>query len=257
MSAPSSVSVCMATYNGAAHVEAQLMSILEQLQDGDEVVIVDDASTDDTRAIVGGIDDDRVRLIPLPVNRGYVRAFETAVSHAAGDVILLADQDDVWIPGRRDALAWGLGDTEVVASNLLLLGTDTPITSPLTGRPWILRPATSRQHRRNLLRILAGAAPYYGCAMGMRSDFRSLALPFPPYLVESHDLWLAILANRAGSIRHLAAPSLWRRLHEGNASSPKPRGLIPALKSRWMLMRLVREAGRRVRASGERAQRNT
>ncbi|CEG95340.1 glycosyltransferase [Propionibacterium freudenreichii] len=46
------VSVCMATYNGAAFVTEQIASILPQLAAGDELVIVDDASRDDTVEVI-------------------------------------------------------------------------------------------------------------------------------------------------------------------------------------------------------------
>ena len=99
------VSVCMATYNGASFVSAQIESILAQLVDDDELVIVDDASTDDTVAVVESIGDPRIRIIRQNVNQGYVRTFERALREATGDVLLLSDQDDLWLPGRRDLLA--------------------------------------------------------------------------------------------------------------------------------------------------------
>ena len=79
-----SVSVCMATYRGAEFVTEQLDSILAQLGDGDEVVVVDDASPDDTVAVVRAIAerDPRVRLFPRAQNRGYVRTFEEALGRA-------------------------------------------------------------------------------------------------------------------------------------------------------------------------------
>ena len=153
------VSVCMATYNGATYVGEQLRSILDELDDQDEVIVVDDASSDATVDVINALDDPRVRVHLQPRNRGYVRTFERAMGLATGDVVMLADQDDVWVAGRRKMLLDGLQHGHVVASNLVLLGDDAPLRSPLTGRPWELHAATSRQRVRNELRILAGAAP--------------------------------------------------------------------------------------------------
>lgn len=241
------VSVCMATYNGDAYVAEQLRSILDQLEPGDEVVIVDDASTDATLAVVEGIGDDRIHVIRQPENRGYVQSFEAAILAASGDVLLLADQDDEWIAGRRAMLVRAALDGGVAASNLVLLGSDDPLPSPFTGRPWMLRAATSRQHLRNEARILLGTAPYFGCAMAIRRDMVPTVTPFPAYLTESHDLWIATVANAVGRMRHVERATVRRRIHESNASSSRPRGVARALASRWMLMRAWAEAVRRRR----------
>ncbi|WP_157414848.1 glycosyltransferase [Agromyces allii] len=244
------VSVCMATYNGAAYVREQLDSILAQLAATDEVVIVDDASTDDTAAVVEAVGDPRIRLTRAAANRGYVRTFEAALGAATGDVLLLADQDDLWTPGRLDAMLDALDRSGalVVASNLVVLGTEEPLPSPVTGRPWRLTAEQSAEHRRNVLRIMLGDAPYFGCTMGLRRDALALVTPFPEILTESHDLWIALAANEARSIVHVEAPTLLRRVHESNASTPKPRGIRAALGSRWLLVRLRAEARRRRRA---------
>ncbi|MDA4894268.1 glycosyltransferase [Microbacterium resistens] len=243
------VSVCMATYNGARFLRPQVESILAQLRPDDEIVVVDDASRDDTVAVLESFRDDRLRIIRNDRNVGYVRTFEHALSLATGDVLLLSDQDDVWTDGRRDALVAAAGETGFAAGDLVLLGDDAPLRSPLTGRPWRLAPLPGHGSLRNELRLLAGDAPYYGCAMAIRrDDALGLVLPFPAYLTESHDLWIATVANTGRMMTHVHMPVLRRRLHEDNASAPRPRGVIPALRSRLLLLRLWREARRRLRS---------
>ena len=56
------ISVCMATYNGSKYIGYQLESILIQLNEGDEIVVVDDASTDNTVQLVENIRDSRIKL---------------------------------------------------------------------------------------------------------------------------------------------------------------------------------------------------
>ncbi|MFB7250234.1 glycosyltransferase [Microbacterium sp. NPDC056234] len=242
------VSVCMATYNGERYLREQLDSILAELEPTDEVVIIDDASSDGTVALLETYDDPRVRVFARDVNHGYVRSFEEALTRATGDVLMLSDQDDVWIPGRRALLVAALEERAVAASNLVLLSTGVPLRSPLTRRDWLLRTGGGAQQHRNQLRLLLGDAPYFGCAMAIRRDFLPVALPFPDGLSESHDLWLATVANAAGELVHVEQPTLRRRVHGENASSDRPRGILPALRSRLLLVRLWREARRRVRA---------
>lgn len=239
------VTVCMATYNGEAFVEEQLRSILAELEGGDEVIIVDDASQDATVARVRGISDPRIRLVERGENRGYVKTFEEAMTRARGDIVMLADQDDVWVPGRRRVFVEALRDADVAASSLVLLGSDAPLPSPITGRPWALRAETSRHRLRNELRILAGVAPYFGCAMALRREAVERVLPFPAFLVESHDLWIATLANRQRILQHVAEPTVRRRLHDANTSPSRPRDIRSVLRARRMLWRAWREARRR------------
>lgn len=243
------VSVCMATYNGAKYIEEQLGSILAQLRPDDEVVIVDDASRDETVALIRALHDPRIILHLHAENRGYVRTFEDALSHASADVILLSDQDDVWAPGRRDALVAATDHSAVVASNLDLHGSGAPLPHPLTRRPWLLKSRTSTQRSRNLLRVLGGVSPYFGCAMAVRRDFVARIMPFPPFLFESHDLWIALAAIDAREMLHLERVTVHRRLHDSNASPSRPRGVRSVLRARVMLVQSWREAGRRRRTA--------
>ncbi len=248
MPAPA-ISVCLATYNGAAYVREQLGSILEQLGPHDEVVVVDDASKDGTADVVASIGDPRVRLERASVNRGYVRTFEAALRLARGQHLFLADQDDIWLPGRVDAMRAALGERSVVATNLTTLGGDDAIVGPFGQPDWRLRAADSDRPLRNVLGILAGNRPYYGCAMALRRDALDVALPFPTFLDESHDLWIALVGNLSRSVQHLETRSIARRLHGENQTPNRPRGPLAVLRSRLMLVRAIVVVSRRVRAA--------
>lgn len=243
------ISVCMATYNGAEFIEEQLGSILDQLGPDDEVIVVDDASTDDTAQVVARWGDDRITLHRAPRNRGYVQTFGDALARAKGRYVFLADQDDVWTPGRLDAMCAALSTHAVVATNLSTLGSGDRLRGPFGQTDWRLLAADSRHHARNVLGILAGNRPYYGCAMGIRREGLAVALPFPEYLTESHDLWLALFGNLAGSIEHVEFRSLARRLHGGNQTPNRPRGIVPALRSRLLLLRCIATLRRRIASS--------
>jgi glycosyltransferase involved in cell wall biosynthesis len=233
------VSVCMATYKGAAFVGEQISSILAELGPDDELVIVDDASPDETATVVAGIRDSRVRLVRATSNRGYVRTFEDAIRLSRGEYIFLSDQDDVWIPGRLSLMLAALAESELVASNFDMFG-----GSP---RPWIprLRSADSRRHLANIVGILVGYRAYYGCGMAFRRDAVARYLPIPSYVRESHDLWFAICGNVGGSIVHLDESTIYRRLHDENQTPAGFRSLPKIVWARIMLVRLMVEAFRR------------
>ncbi|WP_454112204.1 glycosyltransferase [Microbacterium aurum] len=244
---PPRVTVCIAMYNGDRWIRSQLTSILDELESDDEVVVVDDASTDTSVDVVRSITDPRVRLIRHDENLGYVRTFEHALSLATRELVFLSDQDDLWVPGRRAVMLDGLRSHCVVASDLVLLPDSTPLPHPLTGRPWRLRSAATTSRWDTQVRIWAGIAPYFGCAMALRREFLDMALPFPRFLNESHDLWLATLANAAGCLQHVSEPTVQRRLHDNNASPSKPRGWRAVITARIMLLRCTLVATRRVR----------
>ncbi len=78
----------------------QLASIVGQLQPDDELIISDDSSTDATLSIIENLGDSRIKL--LPGNRFYnpIYNFENALKQASGDVIVLSDQDDIWLDNK-------------------------------------------------------------------------------------------------------------------------------------------------------------
>ncbi|GIG39636.1 glycosyltransferase [Cellulomonas phragmiteti] len=241
------VSVCMATFRGARWVEEQIASVLAELGPDDELVVVDDASDDATPQVLEALRDPRVRVLPQSVNRGYVRTFEAALQAARGDVLLLADQDDVWVPGRLARMVDDLAAGDVVATNLATLGGPDAIPGPYGQRAWRLRGKVGGRGARDVLGVLAGNRPYFGCAMGVRREALDVLLPFPDFLVESHDLWIALYGNLTGSMVHDETVSVLRRYHEDNTSPARPRGVRAAVGSRLLLLRCLVELGRRVR----------
>ena len=99
----SKISVAMATCEGGRHLEAQLQSIAAQQRLPDELVVCDDASSDDTIEIARRFAERApfpVRIETTEIRLGITANFERAVSLCAADVILLADQDDVWLPEK-------------------------------------------------------------------------------------------------------------------------------------------------------------
>ena len=228
----------MATYNGSRYVDAQLVSILEQLSPRDEVVIVDDCSADDTVARIEALDDDRIRIICTKENRGHVKAFESAIRQATGEIIFLSDQDDIWLPGRVEAMTSALREHLMVATSYNSFGEAEP-SPPLT-----LSDQTSAIS--NIWGLFAGTRPYLGCVMAFRSDLRDIALPFPGY-VEAHDQWLAMVANVAHGMKHLPNPSLLHRLHSSNVSPNTRRPLKKQIRTRVIMARYLMDAVRRTR----------
>lgn len=93
------ISVVMAAYNGSDYIIEQLNSIDNQSFNPDEIIVVDDASTDNTVSLVKDFfesTDIDGQLIVHENNMGYKNTFFDALNYADGDIIFLCDQDDVW-----------------------------------------------------------------------------------------------------------------------------------------------------------------
>lgn len=95
------LSVAIANYNHGYLLKERLSSILEQLSEEDEIVIVDDASTDDSVAIIEemAIQDRRLQLLRNPQNRGVVKSANRAMKACRGIYIISMSSDDRILPG--------------------------------------------------------------------------------------------------------------------------------------------------------------
>src|SRR5262245_48111587 len=100
-------SVAMCTYNGSRYLSAQLDSIGTQTRPPDELMICDDGSVDDTVQLIEKFADSAPFVVRLEVNSanlGSTKNFEKAIQRCKGDLIALADQDDVWLPRKLELL---------------------------------------------------------------------------------------------------------------------------------------------------------
>lgn len=94
------VSVVIPSYNSSSYINNAIESALSQTYDNLEVIVADDASTDDTCAVVHKIKDPRVKLIRRTENGGAAAARNSAIDAATGRYIAFLDSDDYWLPNK-------------------------------------------------------------------------------------------------------------------------------------------------------------
>lgn len=94
------VSVVIPTYNRADALQRTLDSVLDQTHEDLEVLVVDDASTDETATVVADYDDSRVTFLEHETNRGGSAARNTGIEQATGEYIAFLDSDDEWLPRK-------------------------------------------------------------------------------------------------------------------------------------------------------------
>jgi glycosyltransferase involved in cell wall biosynthesis len=96
------VSVIIPVFNGADRLPDGVASVRPQLRDGDELIIVDDGSTDGTPEVIAGLGGGVTAV--RQANAGNAAARNTGLRHATGEAIAFLDHDDVWPPRRQAAL---------------------------------------------------------------------------------------------------------------------------------------------------------
>lgn len=96
------VSVIMPVYNREKFIQETIESILNQTYTDFELIIVDDGSSDKTKAIIKSIDDSRIVLVEHNEKRGVATARNTGYSKAKGKYIAISDSDDINLPDRLE-----------------------------------------------------------------------------------------------------------------------------------------------------------
>lgn len=218
------VSVALATYNGATYIAEQVLSILGQTTPAAQLVVADDGSADDTVAIVERLvrehGDGAPELVVLRGDRpsGVSANFERAIASAGGDFIALCDQDDVWHPAKLQTMLAALqaspgallahSDARLVDERGAAL--DSTLFQRLEIGPDDLRELREGDAFGTLLRrnLVTGATVVF------RRELATLAAPIPSAWV--HDEWLAIIAAATGGIVPLTEPLIDYRQHGSN-----------------------------------------
>ncbi len=97
------VSIITAAYNCNAFIAKTIMSVIAQTYPHWELLLVDDASTDDTHAVLSqwAHHDRRIRVFTNSRNEGTARSRNIALHHAQGSLIAVLDHDDVWLDPRK------------------------------------------------------------------------------------------------------------------------------------------------------------
>ena len=94
------VSVIIPTYNRADLISRAIASVREQSYQNLEIIVVDDASKDETSRVVRQIDDCRIKYIRHQTNLGGSESRNTGIKMAKGEYIAFLDSDDVWLSDK-------------------------------------------------------------------------------------------------------------------------------------------------------------
>ncbi len=201
------VSVVMCTYNGARFLREQMDSILAQDYPLYEILVQDDRSTDDTWDILEEYrraNPGLFRLFRNEVNLGFNRNFREAMLRASGDLVALADQDDIWFPQKIRLQVEAIGEADLCFSDYY---TDPTYRLPLKVH---VKPKTTFLHML-----------FYACTPGhsmlLRRDFIHGIPLWDDFIY--YDWWLAVHAQMGRGLVKVDEPLDWHRHYVGSVTT--------------------------------------
>lgn len=205
------VSVLMGVFDNASTVEAAIGSILAQTVSELELIVIDDGSTDGSRALIEAVRDPRVRVLAMPENVGIARSLNAGLRLARAPVVAVLDADDLAAPTRLErqlALLDARPEVAVVGSRMREVdGTGNEVRSRTLFRAGDVTrtllhfnpiPNSSAAYRRAVAVGLGGYDPRYRYAM-------------------EYDLWLRAADTHV--VWALDEPLSTRRMAPGNVAS--------------------------------------
>jgi glycosyltransferase involved in cell wall biosynthesis len=206
------VSVVVPTHNRRRLLRLALFSALRQRGVDIEVIVVDDASTDDSAEMVSGLADRRVRLLRQSACRGVSTARNRGIAEASGDWVAFLDDDDLWAPEklvRQLEVATQAGRTWVYAGDVNVDDDLTVLSA--------FRPPTPEQVMEALPRH--NPVPTGASNVMVRADALAEAGPFDPGLrrTEDWDMWIRLA--RTGPPAYVPHPLVAYRFHADNIAA--------------------------------------
>jgi hypothetical protein len=204
-------SVIVPAYQAEATLERAVRSVLRQSYADLEVLVVDDGSTDRTRAVARALSaqDSRVHVLPADRNQGVSSALNRGLDAARGTWVALLGADDAWLPRRLERLLAESHGVDIVADDVLMLGAQALDRGEVAGVrvvPW-LGVRLDEPRLIGLEEFVEHDLGYLKPAM-RRQAMRDHGLRYWPDLRVAEDFAIAVVA--------LAHGLTWRQLPEAH-----------------------------------------
>ena len=212
------ISVVIATYNGEQYIVEQLKSITYQTLLPDEIIIVDDCSSDETVNLI----NDFAKQSKVPVktyindkNIGSNKSFERAITLASGDIIFFSDQDDFWVQNKVELFMKEFENNSVVLvfSDGIICDSSLKDLNITNWQKIHITPARVKLLQSDdAFLILSHKNFVTGAAMAVRRKIAMAALP----ICENnwHDEWITLVGMTLGNIKALPDKLFYYRQHE-------------------------------------------
>lgn len=205
------VSVVLGTFNGGKFLVQQLESILAQSYQPLELIISDDASTDNTPQILKQYENrPGIRIYYQEENLGLSANYSFAASLAKGELIAFSDQDDIWKEDKIEKLVKGIREFHLIYSDSMLISeTGESLDKKLSDLKQMYSGTDSRGH------FLYSCV--WGHGMMVTRQLLENSLPFPSEV--HHDTWITYKAFHLGGIKYLDDTLTFYRQYETSTTN--------------------------------------
>lgn len=216
------LSVALCTYNGATFLEQQLNSILDQTLLVNEIIVCDDGSNDMTLDILRNYEKNYPSLIKLFRSEntlGTIKNFEKAIAKTKGDLIFLADQDDVWCNNKVEVMSRFFqenGTCKLLFTDGLLIDyTGAGLNSTLWGKwGFDMKIRKSWLNNENAFRdLIINHNKITGATVCFHNSLKTNVLPIEMPFGYWQDVWLGIHAAAQNGLMFLEQPLIKYRIH--------------------------------------------
>jgi glycosyltransferase involved in cell wall biosynthesis len=202
------LSVLLAVHNDERYVLEAVESVLRQTARGLELLVVDDASTDDTPRVLEGVSDARLRVLRNDARLGLAASLNRGLDAAQGRFVARLDSDDVAVPDRFERQLEAIRGKAVVGSAIRDLDEE--------GRPGRLHPMPLGT-RAVRWHALFSSPFFHPTVLVDRDALGDLRYDTSFEESEDYDLWTRLLATGAEGA-NLDEALVLKRVHAGQAS---------------------------------------
>jgi glycosyltransferase involved in cell wall biosynthesis len=206
------VSVLLAVHNDARFLREAIDSVLRQTLGDLELLVIDDASTDETSSVLAQVDDPRLVVLRNEAQAGLAASLNRGLDQAGGAYVARLDADDVALPGRlRQQVERLRADTHTAVVGSAVADLDE---RGRRGRTHVL-PRGARALRWH---ALFSSPFFHPTVLVDRETLEAHGLRYDPSFLESedYDLWTRLFAFADGD--NLREPLVLKRVHAAQAS---------------------------------------
>ncbi len=217
------VSIITPTFNSSKFITVTINSVLKQTYKNWELILIDDASTDNTSEIISKctIKDSRIKIIQLKQNGGAAEARNYGIKHAKGKYLAFLDSDDCWLPEKIEKQLQFMK-----ANNIYFSYTDYFRKIENTGSENVFCALKDNIYYKDIIKF-----NYIACSTVM-INIENSGKKYMPNITTRHDwgLWIDYI-RETGLAKRLPIPLTCYLVRKGSLSSKK----LKLIKYHWFI----------------------
>ena len=220
------VSVIVPAYNHAPYIALALHSLLNQTFTDFEIIIVNDASTDNTLDVIAEFQDPRISCYTLPRNSGLSYTCRHAFSKSKGRYISFLDSDDLWFPQKLERQVNNLTQKPELGANFIysvVINEDNDIMGTFKAD------LKNRNRFQWLNRFFTELNPFYGTSVLAKRELMENSFDDRFFNRNDTDWWIKLLLQ--AEVEIIPDSLVGIRKHSDNSNMSSVHNIESTLRS--------------------------